>query len=112
MGKEEKEIYDEVDKEHEYEEEEENGALCHSQTPNTSLAELNMLLVTLSLVYFPNDDDCIHSVETEHIIRDQVGTTKTCMSKLETKKREKNEPKQIGKKSFSSRFQTTIKDSR
>lgn len=113
----EKEIDTEMDsmEEEEYElEEEENVALSHSQLPNTSLAELNMLLVMLSLVYFSSEECNMHYEEkNEEIIRDQIAETKTCISRLETKKRDnKHEPKIIGRKSFSSRFHTTIKDSR
>jgi hypothetical protein len=110
MAEKEKERETEIDKFGECEREEENGTLCHSQMPNTSLAELNMLLVILSS-YYPTEDEW--NEENEQIIRDQVAATKTCISKLETtKKREKHEPKLCGKKMFSSRFQTTIKDSR
>lgn len=106
----------EIDGVEEYEgdeEEEENGALSHnSQLPNTSLAELNMLLVILSLFYFSTDDCMECEDQSEQIIKDnQVAVTKTCISRLGTKRREKHEPK-LGRRSFSSRFHTTIRDSR
>ncbi|CAJ2631346.1 unnamed protein product [Trifolium pratense] len=109
MAAKEKEKNTEINRFEDCEREEENGTLCHSQMPNTSLAELNMLLVILSS-YYPTEDEW--NEENEQIVRDQVAATKTCISKLETKKREKHEPKLFGKKCFSSRFQTTIKDSR
>ncbi|RHN49525.1 hypothetical protein MtrunA17_Chr7g0275451 [Medicago truncatula] len=91
--------------------EEENETLSHSHVSNTSLVDLNMLLVILSLDYLSNEDDW-HE-ENEHIITDHVAVNKKCISKLQTKKREKHEPKLFGgKRSCSSRFQTTIKDSR
>ena len=90
------------------EEEEENGILSHSQMPNTSLAELNMMLVIISLFYFSNDDENRQYGENENVTKDRVDVTK----RLQTNKREKHEPKLFGKKSFPSRFQTTIKDSR
>ncbi|XP_027353457.1 uncharacterized protein LOC113863889 [Abrus precatorius] len=93
-----------------YEEEQNNDALNHSQLPNTSLAELNMLLVLLSLFYF-SSDECMEYEEKEQITKDEVDVTKACISTLQTKRREKHEPK-LGKRPFSSRFQTTIKDSR
>ena len=106
MEETEKEIDNEMDKLAECEGEEEHETLSHSQMPNTSLVELNTLLVILS-----TDDDW-HE-ENEQVIRDHVAVTKKCISKLQTKKREKHEPKLFGgKRSCSSRFQTTIKDSR
>jgi hypothetical protein len=111
MEETEKEIDNEMDKLAECEGEEENETLSHSHMSNTSLVDLNMLLVILSLDYFSTDDDW-HE-ENEQFIRDHVAVTKKCISKLQTKKREKHEPKLFGgKRSCSSRFQTTIKDSR
>ncbi|KAL5136194.1 hypothetical protein HKD37_03G008911 [Glycine soja] len=91
----------------EYEGEENNGALTHSHLPNTSLAELNMLLVLLSLFYF-SSDECIeyHEESQEKTKKDEVAVTKTCIARLQSKRREKHEPK-LGRKPISSRFQTT-----
>ena len=98
----------ERDRLEEYVEEEEKGALINSQLPNTSLAELNMLLVFLSLIYF-STDDCIEEYEdSEHVLRDEVVVAKTCISRLQTKRHESK----LGRRSFSPRFQTTIRDSR
>jgi len=87
------------------------GALSNSDMPNTSLAELNMLLVLLSLFYF-SSDECIEDEESEEKkINDEVTVSRTCISRLKRKKRERHEPK-LGRKPISSRFQTTVKDSR
>ncbi|QHO46475.1 uncharacterized protein DS421_6g187750 [Arachis hypogaea] len=104
-------------------EEEKDGEFhSHSQTqtqqqPNTSLAELNMLLVFLSLIYI-STDECIEEGEGEededkestHIRREreQVPVAKACtLSRIQDKR---NDPK-LGRRSFPSRFQTTIRDS-
>lgn len=110
MAEPEKERDIEIEKIEEYQEEEENGVLSQLHGPNTFLAELNMLLVLLSLFYF-STDDCIENEEGEQMIRDQVGVTKTCLSRFPTKRRGIHEPK-LGRRSFSSRSQTTIRDSR
>ncbi|CAK8544893.1 unnamed protein product [Lathyrus sativus] len=103
---------EETEKEIDNEEVEENITSCPSQIPDTSLVELNMLLVILSSANSLSDDNS-HE-ENDHIIRDHAiaNVNKTYTSRLEAKKKEKHEPKLIGKKAFSSRFQTTIKDSR
>ncbi|KAI5423847.1 hypothetical protein KIW84_030173 [Lathyrus oleraceus] len=110
MAETEKEIDNEINMIEKHEGEEENIASCHSQIPDTSLVELNMLLVILSSANSSSNDNS-HE-ENDHIIKDHVDVNKTYISKLEAKKKEKHEPKLIGKKAFSSRFQTTIKDSR
>ncbi|RDX95585.1 hypothetical protein CR513_21873, partial [Mucuna pruriens] len=114
MAEAEKERESEIDmmeEEEEYEGEEENGSLTHSQLPNTSLAELNMLLVLLSLFYF-SSDECIEYEESDHVTKkDEVAVTKTNTSRLQTKKREKHIPK-LGRRSIPSRFQTSVRDSR
>ncbi|ESW19274.1 hypothetical protein PHAVU_006G110700 [Phaseolus vulgaris] len=90
--------------------EEENGN-SNSHMPNTSLAELNMLLVLLSLFYF-SSDECIEHEESEQMkTKDEVTVTRTCVTRLQRKKRGRHEPK-LGRKPISSRFQTTVKDSR
>ncbi|RYR48875.1 hypothetical protein Ahy_A07g034961 [Arachis hypogaea] len=105
-------------------EEEKDGEFhshSHSQTqtqqqPNTSLAELNMLLVFLSLIYI-STDECIEEGEGEedkestHIRREreQVPVAKACtLSRIQDKR---NDPK-LGRRSFPSRFQTTTRDFR
>ncbi|KAK7338023.1 hypothetical protein VNO77_18619 [Canavalia gladiata] len=104
------ELESEIDWMEDYEGEEKNGASSHSELPNTSLAELNLLLVLLSLFY-SSSDECIEYEESKKIIKDEVAVTKTCVSKLRTKRREKHEPK-LGRRTYSSRFQTTVRDSR
>lgn len=98
-----------------FEEEEENiDPSNKSQLPNTSLAELNMLLVFLSLFYFSRED-CTEYEESEQMKMDHyvaiTNKTSCISSKLETKRRERHEPK-LGRRSCSRRSQTTIKDSR
>ncbi|KAL5061262.1 hypothetical protein RYX36_032866 [Vicia faba] len=110
MAETEKEIDNGIDRIEQDEGEEENITSCDSHVPNTSLVELNMLLVILSSANFSSNDN--PHEENDDIIRDHVDVNKTCISRLEAKKKEKHEPKLIGKKAFSSRFQTTIKDSR
>lgn len=91
---------------------ENNGTLSHLHLLNASLAELSMLLVLLSLFYF-SSDECIeyHEESQEKTKKDEVAVTKTCIARLQSKRREKHEPK-LGRKPISSRFQTTVKDSR
>ncbi|XP_058740641.1 uncharacterized protein LOC131612918 [Vicia villosa] len=110
MAETEKEIDNGIDRIEKHEGEEENITSCHSQISNTSLVELNMLLVILSSANSSSVDN-LHE-ENDHIIRDRADVNKTYISRLEAKKKEKHEPRLIGKKAFSSRFQTTIKDSR
>ncbi|TKY61284.1 hypothetical protein E2542_SST11134 [Spatholobus suberectus] len=70
-----------------------------------------MLLVLLSLFYF-SSDECIEYEESEHMTKkDEIAVTKTCISRLKDKRREKHEP-MLGRRPISSRFQTTIRDSR
>ncbi|KAK7397413.1 hypothetical protein VNO78_18584 [Psophocarpus tetragonolobus] len=95
--------------------EENNGALSHnSNLPNTSLAELNMLLVLLSLFYF-SSDECMEYKNSVQKAKEEVALTKTktktCVSRLQSKRRGKHEPKLV-RKPISTRFQTAIKDSR
>ncbi|CAJ1961252.1 unnamed protein product [Sphenostylis stenocarpa] len=113
MAEAEKESDSEIDRmeECEGEENDNGGALSDSHMSNASLAELNMLLVLLSLFYF-SKDECIECEESEQkIIKDEVAATRTCISRLRSKKRARHEPK-LGKKPVSSRFQTSVKDSR
>ncbi|KAK7275329.1 hypothetical protein RIF29_16442 [Crotalaria pallida] len=89
-------------------EEEENGELSHTQLLR-SLAELNMLLVSLSLVSF-SMDDCMEYEEREHNnVRHKVSAAKTSISRLQTMNGDIHDPK-LARKSSSTRFHTTIKD--
>ncbi|XLR26613.1 hypothetical protein HN51_039827 [Arachis hypogaea] len=124
MGEAEKEIVI-TEGDNEMEEEKDGEFHSHSQTqtqtqqqPNMFQTELNMLLVFLSLTYI-STDECIEEGEGEgaedkestHIRRERekVPVAKTCtLSRIQDKR---NDPK-LGRRSFSSRFQTTIRDSR
>lgn len=111
MAESEKERDNEIDMMEEYEGEENNGELSHSHMPNTYLAELNMLLVLLSILYF-SSDECMEYEEREQMAKkEEVAVTKTCTSRLQSKRREKHDRK-LGRRPCSSRFQTTVKDSR
>lgn len=90
---------------------ENNGTLSHLHLLNASLAELSMLLVLLSLFYFSSDECIEYHEESQEKTKDEVAVTKTCIARLQSKRREKHEPK-LGRKPISSRFQTTVKDSR
>ncbi|KAK7285819.1 hypothetical protein RJT34_20600 [Clitoria ternatea] len=107
MAESEKERDNEIDRVEEYEGEEKNN---NSQIPDTSLAELNMLLVSLSLFNF-SSQECLENEESQQIIKDEAVMAATCIQKLQTRRREKHEHK-LGRKPFSSRFQTRIRDSR
>ncbi|XP_027930284.1 uncharacterized protein LOC114186548 [Vigna unguiculata] len=112
MAEPEKERESEIDTLEECEGEEDAvvDALSDSHMPNTSLAELNMLLVLLSLLYF-SSDECTEDEESEEKIKDEITVTRKCTSRLQRKKRGRHDPK-LGRKPISSRFQTTVKDSR
>ncbi|MED6156241.1 hypothetical protein PIB30_012513 [Stylosanthes scabra] len=102
-------------------EEEKDGVFnSHSQQqPNRSLAELNMLLVFLSLKYNLTDESIEEGggegegeeEESSSIIREReevpVAKTRT-ISRIQNKR---HDPK-LGRRSFSTRSQTTIRDSR
>ncbi|MED6135517.1 hypothetical protein PIB30_047274 [Stylosanthes scabra] len=107
------------------EEEKDEVLDSHSQTqqqPNTSLAELNMLLVFLSLKYNSTDESIEggegegegegEEEESTNMIREReevpVAKTTRTLSRIQNKR---NDPK-LGRRSFSTRFQTTIRDSR
>ncbi|KAE9605715.1 hypothetical protein Lal_00024905 [Lupinus albus] len=102
----------EIDKVKENEEgEDTNGESSLSQVPNKSLAELNMLLVSLSLVSV--DDDCMEHEESEHNnnVKHKVSAAKTSISRLQTMNGDLHEPK-LAKRASSTRLNTTIRDCR
>ncbi|KAL2345885.1 hypothetical protein Fmac_007170 [Flemingia macrophylla] len=74
-----------------------------------------MLLVLLSLFYFSSDECTEECEESRHVTKkDEVAVTKTTINtrRLKSKKLDKHEPKIARRRPVSSRFQTTIKDSR
>ncbi|CAL0318069.1 unnamed protein product [Lupinus luteus] len=102
----------EIDKVQENEEEEDNSESSLTQVPNKSLAELNMLLVSLSLASFSVDDDCMEHEESEHNnVKHKVSAAKTSMSRLQTMNGDLHEPK-LAKRTSSTKLHTTIRDCR
>ncbi|CAL0315355.1 unnamed protein product [Lupinus luteus] len=88
----------------------ENDELSDLQLPKKSLAELNMLLVSLSLVSF-SMDECMEYEEKKHNnVKRKVSKDKTSMSRLHMNGYI-HEPK-FARRSSSTRFHTTLTDCR
>ncbi|KAI4328883.1 hypothetical protein L6164_021204 [Bauhinia variegata] len=104
------EAKEEIDRDEQEIEEERGNGICEgddhseSQLPNTSEADLNLLLVFLSL-FSPPNEECIDSEENKQSIQDEA-----CISRLQTKRRQINEAKLVRRPTQS--FRTTVRDCR
>lgn len=98
--------------EEEEEDEEEEDDLSYTVPSNTSsLVELNLLIVVLSL-FSASTEESLNGEERTKVRSPKNHEEKVAASRLQPRRREMNEFKVVGRQTPRMRFQTTIKDSR